>query len=319
MNQELKLITGSNYPIVANTAFDRVIGQEAALKKLRFYIESHSVADPVPTMLFTGSHGLGKTYVAEKVAKSMGRRFVEVNSSLIKDNKQLVEEVLLQHVLGDTPVTLFFDEAHALNSEVTNTLLTLLNSENTENSISYKGWNIVHSMVNINTIFATTDAYKIFAPLRNRCERIYFESYEKKDLLAMLAMYCPGAIFMCHQGELSEACRSRGRDTFSLAGKINRHLKREAEKVLTPELWQSLKDVFEIYPRGLNRQEVELLQIIGKNGPISAANIALTMMVNVDNIESEMEVRPRELSLIKSTTRGRVLTDEGQEYVEALS
>jgi Holliday junction resolvasome RuvABC ATP-dependent DNA helicase subunit len=82
--------------------------------------------------------------------------------------------------------------------------------------------------------------------------------------------------------------------------------------------WEKIKSIFEIYPMGLNRQEVELLKIINEKGPISSANLALTMMVNTDNIESEIEIRPREIGLIESTTRGRILTENGKEYVRKL-
>lgn len=314
-NGKIQLVTGNDVPI-ANLDFDQVIGQSAALAKLKFFLSTHDSETPVPTLLFTGSHGLGKTYVAKKMATCMGRRFIEENCGIMNTEKDFIEGVLLDRVLGDTPCTLFLDESHKLSSEITTILLSLLNpSSKMKNEINYKNWNIVFDMSKINVIFATTDAYKMFNPLVNRCERIYFDSYKKDELLDMMEMYCPNIKLYCNEQDLTDACRGRGRDTFQLAQKVNRYLKGNKAKVLDPAGWDELKNIFEINPMGLNRQEVELLKIVNDHGSISVSNIALAMMINPENVESELEVRPRELGLLQSTSRGRSLTKKGIEYI----
>lgn len=317
MKEKIQLVSDNVPAIRITPSFGKVIGQASVKKKLEFYLKTNSSSAPFPTMLFTGSHGLGKTYVAKKVAVNLGRRLVEVNCGLINVDKDLVEGVLMQRVLGNSPVTIFLDEAHRLSGDITTILLTLLNpNKENRNEIHHKGWDILFDMNKINVILATTDAYKIFRPLLDRCERIYFESYSSEELVEMLEMYCPNVKIRCNKLDIADACRGRGRDTFVLAQKINRYLDAKGNGVLSEAAWNEIKSIFDIYPMGLNRQEVELIQIIANNGPISSANIALTMMINVDNVESEIEVRPRELGLIQSTTRGRVLTDAGKEYIE---
>jgi len=317
MNGKVELISGNNHFPNLTPNFDGVIGQKSALDKLEFFIENHSVENPIPTLLFMGSHGLGKTYVAEKLAKSMKRRFVEINCGVLQCDKDLIEGVLLNMVLGEDPVTILFDESHNLNSEITTILLSLLNPSSTmKNELRYKNWNIVFDMSKINVIFATTDAHKMFGPLKNRCQEIYFDSYDIESLMSMLQFYCSNVRFSCDRTSLGEACRGRGRNAFVLSQNINRYFSKKSEKVLTENDWTKLKNIFEIYPLGLNRQEVELLNVIYSQGPISSANIALTMMVNTDNIESEIEIRPRELGLVKSSSRGRILSEKGLEYIE---
>jgi Holliday junction resolvasome RuvABC ATP-dependent DNA helicase subunit len=39
-------------------------------------------------------------------------------------------------------------------------------------------------------------------------------------------------------------------------------------------------------------------------------------MVNQKNVKDELEVRLRELDLITSSTRGRIVTDKGAKYLE---
>jgi holliday junction DNA helicase RuvB len=315
----IKLITDSNLTSKITTSFNNVIGQEAALNKLSFFLDTHDANTPVPTFLFTGSHGLGKTYVAEKLATCMGRRFIETNCGMLNTDRDLIESVLLKRVIGDTPCTIFFDESHRLNSEVTTILLSLLNtSSNMQNVITYKNWEIIFDLSKINVVFATTDAYRMFGPLVNRCERIYFEGYSPDELLDMLKLYSPGISFNCDLDELANACRGRGRDAFQLAQKINRFTKRNHLRVMNDKAWKQLKKIFEIQPLGLNRQEVELIHIVKQHGTISVANIALAMMINTDNVESEIEVRPRELGLLQSTSRGRSLTKKGEAYIQKI-
>jgi Holliday junction resolvasome RuvABC ATP-dependent DNA helicase subunit len=320
MNGQIKLITGNKPSGRIAPTFNNVIGQEAALNKLGFFLETHDSDTPVPTFLFTGSHGLGKTYVAEKLATCMGRRFVEVNCGMLDTASALIEGVLLKRVIGETPCTIFFDESHRLSPEVTTVLLTLLNpSDDMTNVLHHKNWEIVFDMSKINVVFATTDAHRMFGPLVNRCERIYFDGYDGGELLDMLELYSPDISFSCNLDELANACRGRGRDAFQLAQKINRLAKRGNLRVLNNTAWTQLKQVFEIQELGLNRQEVELLRIVANHGTISVANIALAMMINSDNVESELEVRPRELGLLQSTSRGRSLTDKGSDYMKVLA
>lgn len=321
MNGNIHIVKGKHLKGNVNTDFNGVVGQKSVTNKLSFFMETHSKSTPVPTMIFTGSHGLGKTYIASKMAKGMGRKYVEVNCGSIKTEKDFLYNILINRVVGDEPVTILMDESHELSQDITTLLLTLLNpNKSMENSIYIDGWNFIYNMSNINIIFATTDAHKMFKPLLNRCERIYFESYNENDLLQMVYMYSPSVTFKCDKKELALACRGRGRDAFNLSQKINRYVmsKNNGDGGFLEEDWSYLKDVFEIFPMGLNKQEVQLLDIINKHEPISCNNIALSMMINSENVESEIEIRPRELGLIASTTRGRVLTGKGKKYMEGI-
>ena len=68
------------------------IGQESAIKKIKFYALSNCDETPFPTLLFSGSHGLGKTFLAEKVANVLKRDFVTVNCGSIKKKDTFINE-----------------------------------------------------------------------------------------------------------------------------------------------------------------------------------------------------------------------------------
>lgn len=296
--------------------FDGVVGQTSVTNKLQFFLSSHNSQTPFPTMLFTGSHGLGKTFVAEKLANNLHRRFVEVNCGTIGTTSEFIDGFLIDKVAGEDPVTILLDEAHRLTGDVTTILLTLLaNNEENKHILTYKNMRLEYDMARVNVVLATTDAFRIFPALLNRCERIYFDPYSGDELIDMLQLYLPGIRIGCDKTDLAYACRGRGRDTFKLAQNILRYCNMNGTNILDQAGWEYIKGVFGIYPCGLNNQEVELLKIINSSEPISCSNIAMQMMVQEENIENELEIRCRELAFIKNTSKGRILTKEGKVYL----
>jgi Holliday junction resolvasome RuvABC ATP-dependent DNA helicase subunit len=312
----LKLITDDK-EVKPKNDFNRIIGQEDIKNKISFFLNSNSLDAPMPTLFFTGSHGLGKTYMAETLAYNLGRKFIEINSKTIETAKDLIEGILIDKVLGSEQITILFDEAHGLNNTITTLLLSILspNSSN-RNYIEYKGLKIIFDLTKVNTIFATTDSYKVFPALVNRCEVMYFGPYSNKDLIEMLEMYLPSIKLDADKEDLAYACRGRGRDTFALSQKIKRYCATQNKSNITQDDWKSIKEIFGYNNLGLNNQELNLIRIIGSAGIISCSGIASKMMVSEETIEAEIETRPRELGLIINSSRGRQLTKEGKEYLK---
>ena len=315
-------------PLIANedtgtkdlSILDNVIGQEEARKKLAFFVKSSSKETPMPTLLFTGSHGLAKTFMASKVALALGRELIEVNCGTLTDTKALFEKVLLSSVIGDKPKTILFDEAHKLPYDITTALLTLLNpNKDNKNYLSFRDWIIEYDFTRINVIFATTDAYQMWKPLVNRCEDVYFSLYDNEELYKILNGYLPNVSLECNKEDLSYACRGRGRDAYLISQNIKRYCTMKGTKVLVNKGWKELSGIFGIHSMGLNTQEVTLMKLLQEQSPISCNNIAVRLGVNTNNVEEEIEVRPRELGFIKSTSRGRSLSEEGKQYLKELA
>jgi Holliday junction DNA helicase RuvB len=297
-----------------------IIGQGEAVKKILFFLESHSNVTPIPSFLLTGSQGLGKTYTARKIADCLNRELIEVNCGTIETDKDFVEGVLFERVAGKKAKTILFDEAHKLSSEITTILLSLLNtSANNKNYLVYKGVNIEFDLTKINVIFATTDAYRLFPPLLNRCVEIYFNLYTNVELYKILKYYIPEIAIECNRTELAYTCRGRARDTYILASNIKRYCGRKKLTVLNTEGLNEIKDIFSVHKYGLTSQEMKLLKFLQKYSPISCQNIAINLGVNERNVEEEIEIRPKELGLIMNTSRGRCLSKKGLRFLKELA
>jgi Holliday junction resolvasome RuvABC ATP-dependent DNA helicase subunit len=72
MNAIMTLISNAKNEAKNLSVLDKVIGQDEARNKLSFFIKSNSDKNCLPTFLFSGSQGLGKTYTAYKVAEALG-------------------------------------------------------------------------------------------------------------------------------------------------------------------------------------------------------------------------------------------------------
>ena len=319
---KMNLIDTDQEEVKYSPKFDGVIGQEKVKQYLGFLIESHNKVTPFPTLLLTGSHGLGKTFISEKIANSLNREFVEVNCETISTGKEFIEEILIKRVAGNKPVTILLDEAHALNKDVTTVLLTLLSPNASHcTSIRHVNLELIFDMRNINVIFATTDAYRIFAPLLNRTERVYFYPYPDDEAYEIVKLYAKGIRleYFVKPSDVALVARNRARDAYKLAQHILRIVNMSGDgELLTIDLWEELKDILGLYPLGLKQNEVELIKLVGESQPISCSNLAIRMMVNENNIKEEIELRPRELGLIQSTNQGRTLTQAGANYLDNL-
>jgi Holliday junction resolvasome RuvABC ATP-dependent DNA helicase subunit len=173
-------------------------------------------------------------------------------------------------------------------------------------------------MKKINVIFATTDANRLLRPLVNRCEEIYFNLYKHSDLIRILKLYlgqCTIDVPNATEMDIGYACRGRARTAFLLAQNIRRQCKIDSTKILTNDAWMNLAGVFGIHPLGLNSKEVKLMSVLNKHGVLSCANLAIKLGVTEDNIKDEWEMRPKELGLVESTSKGRGLTESGKEYL----
>jgi len=316
----VKLITEENEIVRDYNIFDSVIGQSEACNKLAFLVQSHSKLTPFPPVILAGSAGLGKNYLAQKIAESLGRELVVVNCATCRTAKGFISEVLFGKMLGKKSKTILLDEAHELSDEITTILLTLLNpTPENKNYLSYQNWIVEFDLSEINVLFGTTHHHLLFSPLSNRCTEIYLHPYKNKDLYRILKSYLPGVSLRASRHSLSMACRGRARDAFLLAQNIKRYVAMRNTKVLDAKGWAELSNIFGIHEDGLTSQEIELLKALKAHSPTSCHNLSIALMVDEKNIESEIELHPKRLDLMANGPRGRYLTENGAKYLEKIT
>ncbi|MDD4373081.1 MAG: replication-associated recombination protein A [Bacteroidales bacterium] len=146
---------------------DEYIGQEHLVGEgaiLRRALESGRI----PSMIFWGPPGVGKTTLAHIIAKKTDRQFFVLSavSSGVKDVRDVIERA---RMLAKPPI-LFIDEIHRFSKSQQDSLLAAVE----------KGL--------VTLIGATTEnpSFEVIAPLLSRSQVYVLKSLEKKHLLKLL-------------------------------------------------------------------------------------------------------------------------------------
>lgn len=147
------------------------IGQEHILgagKGLRNAIESGNI----PSMIFWGPPGVGKTTLAQIIANSVKRPFYALSAinSGVKDIREIIEKVNSQGLFGSKNAILFIDEIHRFSKSQQDSLLGAV-----EKGI-------------ITLIGATTEnpSFEVISALLSRCQVYTLRSHSVEELTALM-------------------------------------------------------------------------------------------------------------------------------------
>ncbi|WP_395632935.1 replication-associated recombination protein A [Flavobacterium sp.] len=127
----------------------------------------------IPSMIFWGSPGTGKTTLAQIIAKQSNRPFYELSAinSGVKDIRDVIEKTKQSGGLftAKNPI-LFIDEIHRFSKSQQDSLLAAVE----------KGW--------VTLIGATTEnpSFEVIPALLSRCQVYILNPFSKEDLLALL-------------------------------------------------------------------------------------------------------------------------------------
>ncbi|QQL49458.1 replication-associated recombination protein A [Mucilaginibacter ginkgonis] len=142
-----------------------LVGPGAVLRKA---IESGSL----PSMIFWGPPGVGKTTLAYIISQSLYRPFFSLSAinSGVKDVREVIEKASLLKQEGETLPILFIDEIHRFSKSQQDSLLGAV-----ERGI-------------VTLIGATTEnpSFEVISALLSRCQVYILQHLEEQDLLDLL-------------------------------------------------------------------------------------------------------------------------------------
>lgn len=297
------------------------VGQEAARGNLRVFIESaKSRGEAMDHVLFYGPPGLGKTTLAQIVARELGVGFRATSGPVIAKSGDLAA-LLTNLEEGDV---LFIDEIHRLNPVVEEVLYPAMEDRALDLIIGEgpSARSVRIDLPPFTLIGATTRQGLLTTPLRDRFGiPVRLQFYTVAELERVVTRGASLLGMGIDSGGAQEIAR-RSRGTPRVAGRLLRRVRDFAHvagsDMVTRDVADSALTRLEVDALGLDAQDRRYLHMIAdiyKGGPVGVETLAAGLSEPRDTIEEVIEPYLIQLGLVARTARGRCLNDRGWQHL----
>ena len=298
------------------------VGQKALKQNLSVFIEAAKKrGEALDHVLFFGPPGLGKTTLAQIVAKELGVNFRATSGPVIAKAGDLAA-ILTNLQPNDV---LFIDEIHRLNPAVEEILYPAMEDRQLDLVIGEgpAARSVRIDLPPFTLVGATTRSGLITRPLRERFGIPLRLQFYEPDELASIVTRQAGlfGIALAPDGALEIARRSRG--TPRIAGRLLRRVRDfalvDGHAVVTAAAADAALLRLEVDARGFDAMDRKYLACLADHyggGPAGVDTLAAALAEQRDVLEEVIEPYLIQQGLLQRTPRGRVLSEGGWRYLD---
>ncbi|OVE77472.1 Holliday junction branch migration DNA helicase RuvB [bacterium F11] len=292
---------------------DQFIGQEKLKKNLQVFLRAAKERkEALDHVLFCAPPGLGKTTLANIIAKEMGANLRQTSGPVMERVGDLA--ALLTSLAGGD--VFFIDEIHRLNRTVEEALYPALEDFNLDIVVGQgpSAKTVKLPLPNFTLIGATTRSGLLTSPLRDRFGIVFYLDFYETSELAQIVNRSAQILKIEVENSAALEIAKRSRGTPRIANRLLRRVRdfAQLEKgIVSLKITQKALQALEVDEAGLDRMDRKILEVIIEKfsgGPVGLDTLSVAVSEERDTVEDVYEPFLIKAGFLARTPRGRVLT-----------